>query len=307
MSISRGDLDRWICQLVEHCEPLSEPEVKQLCEHLKDVLCQENNTQQVAAPVTLCGDIHGQFFDLLELFRIAGPLPTTKYIFMGDFVDRGHHSVETLLLLLCYKARYPDRIVLIRGNHETRQVTQVYGFYDECVRKYGTPNVWRYCTDLFDYITLSALVDDSIFCVHGGLSPDLGTIDQIRLIHRYEEVPNSGPFCDLLWSDPEEETETWKLSKRGAGWLFGYKPTDSFCHTNGLELVCRAHQLMSEGYSYKFREKNLLTVWSAPNYVYRCNNVAAVLVLNEHLDRELKLFKNVPEPDGDMNETKYFL
>jgi serine/threonine-protein phosphatase 4 catalytic subunit len=126
---------------------------------------------------------------------------------MGDLVDRGHHSVETLLLLLCYKAKYPDRITLIRGNHETRQVTQSYGFYDECIRKYGTANVWRYCTEVFDYLTIAAVVDDCVFCVHGGLSPDLSTLDEIRVLARNEEVPNSGPFCDLLWSDPDDEVE----------------------------------------------------------------------------------------------------
>jgi len=307
MPPSTFDLDQWIDQLITHCEPLAETQVQNLCEYLKDILVQECNVQPCNAPVTLCGDIHGQFFDLLELFRIAGPIPETKYIFMGDLVDRGHHSVETLLLLLCYKARYPDQIVLIRGNHETRQVTQSYGFYDECIRKYGTANVWRYCTEVFDYFTIAAVVDNCVFCVHGGLSPDLATLDEIRVLTRNEEVPNSGPFCDLLWSDPDDGVDSWGRSKRGAGWLFGYKPTDLFCHVNGIELICRAHQLMLEGYSYKFKDKNLLTVWSAPNYCYRCNNVAAVLSLNEHLDRELRLFKCVPEPNSGHNDTKYFL
>jgi len=112
----------------------------------------------VDAPVTICGDIHGQFHDLMELFRVGGDVPDTNYLFMGDFVDRGFYSLESFLLLLCLKVRYPDRITLIRGNHESRQITTVYGFYDECIRKYGSANVWRYCCEVFDYLALGAIV-----------------------------------------------------------------------------------------------------------------------------------------------------
>ena len=138
----------------------------------------------------------------------------------GDFVDRGFYSVETFLLLLALKVRYPERMTLIRGNHESRQITQVYGFYDECQRKYGSSNVWRWCCEVFDYLALGAIVDGRVFCVHGGLSPNLQGIDQvstrvvlndvhvrtlvqIRAIDRKQEVLHDGPMCDLLWSDPD--------------------------------------------------------------------------------------------------------
>ena len=121
---------------------------------------------------------------MLELFRIGGDCPDTHYLFLGDFVDRGFYSLETFLLLLTLKTKYPDRIVLIRGNHESRQITQVYGFYDECIRKFGSVNVWRYCTEIFDYLPLAAIVDNEMFCVHGGLSPDLTELDEIRAIDR---------------------------------------------------------------------------------------------------------------------------
>ena len=115
-------------------------------------------------PLSLCrcGDIHGQFYDLQELFKVGGDCPKTNYLFIGDFVDRGFYSVETFLLLLALKVRYPDRIWLVRGNHESRQTTQVYGFYDECLRKYGSVNVWRYCTEIFDYLALTALIEDQV-------------------------------------------------------------------------------------------------------------------------------------------------
>lgn len=210
----------------------------------------------------------------------------------GDFVDRGHNSVETFELLLCLKAQYPDRITLLRGNHECRQITQVYGFYEECVRKYGNANPWKYCTDVFDYLNLAAVIDGRVLCVHGGLSPEIRTLDQIRTIERQQEIPHEGSFCDLMWSDPED-IETWAMSPRGAGYLFGAKVTAEFNQINGLDLICRAHQLVQEGYKYMFPEKSLVTVWSAPNYCYRCGNVAAILSFDENLEREFKLFREV--------------
>jgi len=301
------EMDRWIAKL-QTCQCLSENELKLLCDRVKEILIEESNVQPVNSPVIVCGDIHGQFFDLLELFHQGGQIPSTRYIFMGDFVDRGYHSVETLQLLLAYKARYPDCITLLRGNHECRQVTQVYGFYDECFRKYGSANAWKYCTEVFDYLALAAVIDGRILCVHGGLSPDIATLDQIRTLERNTEIPHEGPFCDLMWSDPDE-IDTWAISSRGAGWLFGGKVTQQFNHMNGLELVCRAHQLVQEGFKYMFPEKSLITVWSAPNYCYRCGNVASILSFDEHLDRELKIFKDVPESSRtaqDKGPIQYF-
>ena len=114
---------------------------------------------------------------MLELFRTGGELPNTNYIFMGDYVDRGYNSVETLELLICLKLKYPANITLLRGNHETRLVTRTYGFYDEIVRKYGNANPWKYFTELFDYFTIGALIEGKVLCVHGGLSPDIKMID----------------------------------------------------------------------------------------------------------------------------------
>jgi hypothetical protein len=122
---------------------LNEPQVKDLCTRVIELLRDEENVLILHSPITICGDIHGQFFDLLELFRLAGEPPDTNFLFLGDFVDRGYHSIETFLLLITFKLLWPSKIALVRGNHESRQITQVYGFYDECLRKYGTSNVWR--------------------------------------------------------------------------------------------------------------------------------------------------------------------
>jgi len=290
-----GDPKDWISEL-EKCKYLPEPALKRVCHVVRELLLEESNVQPVAAPVTICGDIHGQFYDLIELFRTGGNVPDTNYIFMGDFVDRGHYSLETFTLLLVLKAAYPEKVTLLRGNHECRQITQVYGFYDECQQKYGNANAWKYCCQVFDFLTLAAVVDGKILCVHGGLSPDIRSLDQIRTIRRDQEIPHEGPFCDLMWSDPED-IETWQVSPRGAGWLFGSKVTEEFVHLNGLNLVARAHQLVQEGYKFMFPGKNLVTVWSAPNYCYRCGNVAAILAVDQNLNHDFKIFNAVPDND----------
>jgi len=302
------DLDKYIKQLREgQCLP--ERDLRMVCEKVKEILIEESNVQPVSAPVTVCGDIHGQFYDLLELFRTGGEVPDTNYIFIGDFVDRGYNSVETFELLLCLKLKYPGNVTLLRGNHESRQITLVYGFFDEIVRKYGNANPWKYCTDVFDYLGLAAIIEGKILCIHGGLSPDIKTLDHIRTIERKVEIPHDGPFCDLMWSDPED-IETWQMSPRGAGWLFGSKVTKEFNHLNGLDLVARAHQLVQEGYKFWFPEKSLVTVWSAPNYCYRCGNVASIMIVNEDLEREFKIFNAVPESSKSVNPRNvlpYFL
>ncbi|KAL5080184.1 hypothetical protein RYX36_008605 [Vicia faba] len=185
----------------------------------------ESNVQPVKSPVTICGDIHGQFHDLAELFRIGGKCPDTNYLFMGDYVDR---------------VRYPQRITILRGNHEIRQITQVYGFYDEFLRKYGSANVWKIFTDLFDFFPLTALVESEIFCLHGGLSPLIETLDNIRNFNRVQEVPHEGPMCDLLWSDPDDRCG-WGISPRGDGYTFGQDISEQFNHTNSLKLIASAY------------------------------------------------------------------
>ena len=216
-------------------------------------------------------------------------MPSSRYVFMGDYVDRGYNGVEVLELLLALKIKYPEHITLLRGNHESRQICFAYGFYEEITRKYGNANAWEYFTDLFDYLPLAALVEGRIFCVHGGLSPYISTVDQIRLINRKMEIPREGVFCDLMWSDPDD-IETWIVSCRGAGWIYGWKVVDEFNHINGLELICRAHQLVMEGFKYWFEKKNLCTVWSAPNYCYRCGNKASILKISSDLSRTIDYF-----------------
>ena len=170
--------------------------------------------------------------------------------------------------------------------------------YDEALRKYeGDVKVWQALTDLFDFMPLAAVIEDKILCMHGGLSPNLETLDEIRQIGtgRVQEIPHEGPICDLLWSDPDENPggKGWGQSPRGAGFLFGENVTEEFLHRNGLDLIARAHQLVMEGYNWSHGKK-VVTVFSAPNYCYRCGNQAAFMELDEGLKYTFHQFDPAP-------------
>lgn len=275
-----------------------------LCDQLKELLIEESNVSHRKTPVTIVGDVHGQFFDLIEAFRIGGYPPNTNYIFLGDYVDRGHHSIETIALLICLKLRYPQRIALVRGNHESRAVTMTYGFYTECIRKYGDALVWTAVTDLFDFMVLAVEIDNTILCVHGGLSPSIQTIDQIRVIDRFKEIPHEGPMADLVWSDPMSpalgnDSTAFAVSPRGAGYIFGKQVVDKFLYTNNMAHICRAHQLCMEGYQILFDDL-LSTIWSAPNYCYRAGNLASILEIMPSHSRYFNVFGACPTQDQEV-------
>lgn len=315
------DLDYCLEQLLEHKPPriLPEETIQQLCHQLKTELLSVPNIMTLQSPCTLVGDIHGQYHDLLEIFQIGGAPPTTNYVFLGDYVDRGYYSVETISLLIALKLRYPNRVFLIRGNHESRTITTNYGFYTEVLNKYnGSLKVWNYITDLFDFLPLGATIDGKIFATHGGLSPSCQQLDQIRAIDRFKEVPHDGIMADLVWSDPDPEIMDFKLSPRGAGYLFGYDVMRKFCHDNDLDQLVRAHQLCNEGY-VSYWQGMCLTIWSAPNYCYRCGNRASVLeIAHSNYDSKnpgknaqgvfpgqyCNVFEASPENDQDTSEGK---
>lgn len=281
------NIDRQL-EALFHFQQLSAAEIKVLCGKAIEVLSTEDNVPVVSAPITICGDIHGQYTDLLQIFELAGRCPRTHYLFLGDYVDRGPDSLSVWLTLIALKVRYPRSITLLRGNHESRSVSQVYGFYDECLHKYGSPEVWHLCTEVFDCLALSAIVAESIFCVHGGLSPELDTIESIRALDRRQESSKEGAASDLLWGDPDD-IGSWQASPRGAGYLFGREAVDKFLHTNSLSKIVRSHQLVMEGYRLMFNS-TVVTVWSAPNYCYRCLNLGACMSIDSHLNTSYKTF-----------------
>jgi len=277
------DVDSIISKLENGGLPTFE-EISFINYQAKLIFEKQQNVVMVKAPVTICGDIHGQFGDLIELFRIGGQIPQTNYLFMGDYVDRGTQSVETVSYLFCLKIKYPEHITLLRGNHESIGCSQIFGFRDEVVARYGNDAVWQTYTATFNYLPLAALVGDKILCVHGGLSPKIKTIDDIQKIDRFHEIPHDGAMCDLMWSDPNP-SPGFQPSCREAGYQFGPDVTLAFNQANGLLLTARAHQLVMTGLEYGHNDQ-VVTIFSAPDYCRRCGNPAGILELDENMKRK---------------------
>ena len=195
---------------------------------------------ELESPITVCGDTHGQYSDLLKLFEVGGFPPETNYLFLGDYVDRGKQSLETICLLLAFKIKYDENFFLLRGNHECASINRIYGFYDECKRRYNL-KIWKVFIDLFNCLPIAANIDDKILLMHGGLSPELTCLDQLKKIIRPTDVPEGGLLCDLLWSDPDSQCNGWGRNERGVSVVFNEKVLEKFLNKTGLDLVCRAH------------------------------------------------------------------
>ena len=274
---------------------MSEEEIKLLINKCKEILKQQPSFLELACPISILGDIHGQYFDLLRLFEYGGYPPSTNYLFLGDYVDRGKQSIETICLLMAYKIKYPENFFMIRGNHEAELVNRIYGFYDECRKRYNV-KLWKNFTDMFNWLPIAALIDDKIFCVHGGLSPDLENIEQLYDIVRPTDVPNSGLLCDILWSDPSTEVDDWGQNERGISYIYSLSVIKKFLEQNNLDLICRAHQVVEDGYEF-FGNRSLVTVFSAPDYCEEYNNCAAIMVVDSNLKCSFKVLKPLSEID----------
>ncbi|KAJ8765171.1 hypothetical protein K2173_011431 [Erythroxylum novogranatense] len=268
---------------------LSESEIRQLCFTSKEIFLKQPNLLELEAPIKICGDIHGQYSDLLKLFEYGGLPPRSNYLFLGDYVDRGKQSLETICLLLAYKIKFPENFFLLRGNHECASVNRIYGFYDECKRRFNV-KLWKLFTDCFNCMPVAALIDEKILCMHGGLSPDLYNLSQIRNIRRPTDVPESGLLCDLLWSDPSKEIHGWGPNDRGVSYTFGADRVIEFLQKHGLDLICRAHQVVEDGYEF-FADRQLVTIFSAPNYCGEFDNAGAMMSVDENLLCSFQILK----------------
>lgn len=284
------DLDQIISQL-EKAENPNIQTVIEILDRAKPIFEKEPNILELNGPLTICGDTHGQLDDVLHLFEVSGGISSNRYLFLGDYVDRGYYSVEHICLLLCYKIRDPKSIYLLRGNHETRAVNVSYGFYDECLAKLDE-DTWYKFNDFFDYLPYAAIVNNRYFCVHGGLSPDLINIKDLREYNRICEPDLTTFVGHLLWSDPGDVSD-WKRTERRCGYLFGKKHCEEFLKENDLKMIVRSHEMV-DGYEIKF-DNLLVTIWSAPNYCYFCVNQASFMKIKE--DGEYELTKYGPMPD----------
>ncbi|GAB2303246.1 hypothetical protein Dimus_037241 [Dionaea muscipula] len=279
---------------------ISESEIRQLCAEAKEIFISQPMLLELQAPINICGDIHGQYPDLLRLFECGGFPPTANYLFLGDYVDRGRQSIETICLLFAYKVRYPENFFLLRGNHECASINRIYGFYDECKRRYSI-RLWKAFTDCFNCLPVAAVVDDKIICMHGGLSPALQNLDQIRTMQRPVDVPDQGLLCDLLWSDPDREIKGWGESDRGVSFTFGADRVADFLKKHQLDLICRAHQVVEDGYEF-FADRQLVTIFSAPNYCGEFDNAGALMNVDETLLCSFQILKPwrgaMPQPQS---------
>lgn len=253
---------------IAECDILEEHEILYLMSKSENAILSDPMLLELNTPVNVIGDIHGQFFDLLRYFKMEGFPPTNKYLFLGNYINRGEHSIETMCLLLCYKIKYPDRVFLLRGNHESRGPSGRYGLYDNCKRFSGSW-IWRRFLDLFNILPVAAIIDSNIFCVHGGISPDLQSMDQIRQLPRPSEVPKEGLLCDLLWSDPSPFVDLWGESERGVSHTFGARTVEIFLSTFHFDFIIRASEVVDGFY---FFTEGLLSIFSAPNYCGEGNN-----------------------------------
>jgi len=256
------EIDRIIFSLKQEEVP-SLSDVELVCRLSYDILNGEKNVIRVKSPVTLCGDVHGDFEDVLEIFEIFGEPPEGRYAFLGDYVDRGPNSVQTFILLLCYKIKYPSDFYLIRGNHETSSLNQYFGFCDEVLSRYSNFNAWKCFLEVFNVLPVAVLVDDNIIGVHGGLSSRIKTIDELECINRKLDDPTQPPYNDILWNDPYEGLG-FSTSARDGCYLWGSDVTEEFLNRNSLKMVVRGHQSV-DGFTFNHNNQ-VLTVFSAPCY-----------------------------------------
>jgi serine/threonine-protein phosphatase PP1 catalytic subunit len=275
---------------------LTEQEVRGLCLKAREVFMSQPILLELQAPLKVCGDIHGQYYDLLRVFEYGGFPPDSNYLFLGDYVDRGKQSLETICLLLAYKIKYPNNFYILRGNHECSSINRIYGFYDECKRRYNI-KLWKTFTDCFNCLPIAALIEDRIFGMHGGLSPDLITMDNIRSIMRPMDVPESGLVCDLLWSDPDKNVQGWGENERGVSYTFGADTVSGFLKKHDLDLICRAHQVVEDGYEF-FGKRQLVTLFSAPNYCNEFYNAAALMNIDDSLLCSFQILKPAEKKFG---------
>lgn len=271
-----------------------------------ELLRAEPNLLELDAPITVCGDIHGQYYDLMKLFEVGGNPAETRYLFLGDYVDRGYFSIECVLYLWSLKLWYPNSLFLIRGNHECRHLTDYFTFKLECKHKYSE-EIYDLCMESFCALPLGAVMNKQFLCIHGGLSPELQTLDDLRTINRFREPPTHGLICDILWADPLEEfgQETTNESfvhnhVRGCSYFFTYQAACQFLERNNLLSIIRAHEAQDAGYRMYRKTKvtgfpSVMTIFSAPNYLDVYNNKAAVLKYENNV-MNIRQFNCTPHP-----------
>jgi protein phosphatase len=279
--------------------------IDDLCNQAEALFKQEPTVLRLNAPIKIFGDLHGQYADLMRLFdeygspSTSGDISYIDYLFLGDYVDRGSHSLEIIVLLLALKVENPSQVHLIRGNHEASDINAQFGFRLECVERLGDQGlwVWQRFNSLFNWMPLAAVIDGKILCMHGGIGRSMEYISEIEALQRPLTMETGGLLLmDLLWSDPTENdrVEGVHPNARGPGLVsFGPDRVHRYCEVNDLQLIVRAHECVMDGFE-RFAAGKLITVFSATNYCGTANNAGAILVVGRDLVVVPKLIHPLP-------------
>ncbi|KAH0789249.1 Serine/threonine protein phosphatase PP1 isozyme 3 [Histomonas meleagridis] len=275
--------------------PLTAQDLRLICTLTTQALLKDPMLLQIQAPICVVGDLHGQFNDLLQYLEKGGNPETTKYLFLGDYVDRGDHSIETVTLLFCMKLLYPQNVYLLRGNHETETISELYGFLGECKLKHNR-GIWKTFNEVFRYLPLAAVISSRIFCVHGGISGQMQSLEMIEELPRPLDIPENGFISDLVWADPSADYNGFQESERGTSYTFGADVANDFLDKYDFDLICRAHQVVPDGYEFPFYpQQTVVTVFSASNYCGEYGNKGAML----KIDAKLSCSFEFVESEGD--------
>lgn len=282
--------------------PLTINEIEEICLKAIEILILDPNIPNVSTPVSVCGDIHGQLFDLIGLLKIDGTPKHRKYIFLGNYVNGNENSLDCFLLLLCYKIMYPHNIFLIRGNNEQQDINKTYNFYNLLINKYGS-KIWRLICDVFTYLYLGCLIDGRVLCVHAGISPKTLSLNHFKRINRFDCLNLENELEDLTCSDPFDGTG-FSAMDRASGYFYGSDVTNIFLECNDLSSIISSHQIVFEGYKFHFPDKNVATVWGAPNFINKFRNPGSFIRVESDLiinDQRLCIYCDSPQTTEMLN------
>lgn len=289
---------------------LQDEQIYYVFDRVKEILKEEPTLLKISSPVTVVGDVHGQLYDLRIIFDKCGYPSTKKYLFLGDYVDKGFRDFDTILLLLCYKILNPHNVYLLRGNHELSCINKYCGLFDIIKNEYENGQIiYEKVNEIFDYLSLAAIVDEQIFCVHGGISKHLNKMEDLNEIKKPVNeclvFENNhfidGLVTDLLWAECDKDIDYWRNGNYGYETFFGYKAVEDFLTKFNLKLICRGHEYNKDGIEYNFSpHKSFITIFSAPFYRLMYDNTAAVIHFNKSLDFEVSKFEpKLPKLDPE--------
>lgn len=278
---------------------LFEDEIKELCLVATEIFLTEPSLLEIEAPVKVASNIHGHFDELLDIFDVCGYPGESRYLFLGDYVDKGRQSLECICLLLAFKIKFRDQVFILRGNHECSSTNRIYGFYDECKTRYNV-KLWTHFARCFNALPFAAVIEDKVFCVHGGLSPELKSVEKIKQIKRPTDIPDSGLICDLLWGELDLNLEYWDSNSVGASYSFGHMLIKHFLSSNNFSLLIIASKFQFSGYDYS-PSIQTLQLFSIPNYCQTLQNIGAVLSIDTFLSFSFHIFKPKKIPNTKTN------